>query len=197
MQTVFWLAAGLVVYVYIGFPVLLLLLRVFIRRHPRIQPVEPVVSLLVAAYNEADVIAKKIDNALDLDYPAERLEIVIADDGSDDDTANLAAAAALGDPRVRVIRYPNNRGKVRVLNDTVPQLKGEIVAFSDASSMITPHSLRLLASHFADAHVGVVSGTYEVRKKHEAALGVQESFYWKYESFLKLQESELLQTRGW
>lgn len=181
----------MVFYVYVGYVAVLLLLRMIIRRPLKNAAVEPRISLMVAAYNEAAVIQNKVHNALDLDYPASRLEVVIADDGSQDGTADLAMAAAGGDPRVRVIRYPKNRGKISVLNDTVPQLTGEVVAFSDASSMLGPDALKLLAGHFADEHVGAVSGIYEVRKKHEAELGFQEGFYWKYETFIKTQESHL------
>ena len=196
MQIVFWAAAALVFYAYIGFPLLLLLLRLVIRRKPRLDPIEPAISLLVAAYNESHVIQAKVRNALDLDYPADKLEIVIADDGSLDGTSDLARDAARGDPRLRVIRYPKNRGKTWVLNDTVPQLLGGIVAFSDASSMIAPDALRLLVRHFSDPRVGAVSGIYEVRKKHETELGVQEGIYWKYETSLRQQEAELHSVLG-
>ena len=93
--------------------------------------------------------------------------------------------------RVRLLDFPKNRGKVATLNDAVPRLTGEIVAFSDASSMLAPESLRHLAQYFADPQVGAVSGVYRVLKKDRARLGVQEDFYWKYETFLKVQETKL------
>lgn len=195
-EVVFWASAALVIYVYAGYPLLLTLLTAVVRRPPRKKPVEPFLSLLVAAYNEADVIADKVRNALDVDYPADRLEIAIASDGSKDRTAALAREAAAGDPRVCVFEYPVNRGKIVVLNETVPQLRGEILALSDASSMLAPDALRQLVAHFADPDVGAVSGVYKVRKKDEAALGAQESFYWKYETFLKIQEARLGSTLG-
>jgi cellulose synthase/poly-beta-1,6-N-acetylglucosamine synthase-like glycosyltransferase len=190
-EIAFWTAISVVIYVYAGYPVLLVGLSAVFRRPPQKRPIEPSVSLVVAAYNEADVIEAKVRNALDLDYPADRLQIAIASDGSKDGTAELARAAAGGDPRVRVFDYPMNRGKIIALNDTVPHLTGEILAFSDASSMLAADSMRQLVMHFADPTVGAVSGVYKVRGKEQAELGVQEGFYWKYETFLKVQEAKL------
>jgi glycosyltransferase involved in cell wall biosynthesis len=189
-EAVFWLSAGFVAYVYFGYPALLAALGVVTRRPPKARPYEPSVSLLVAAYNEADVIEAKIRNALALDYPPDRLEIVIASDGSTDGTAEIAGRLAGGE-RVRLFAYPKNRGKINVLNDTVPQLRGEILVFSDASSMLAPDSLRRLAANFADPQVGAASGVYKVRQKEKADLGAQEDFYWKYETFLKTREAAL------
>jgi cellulose synthase/poly-beta-1,6-N-acetylglucosamine synthase-like glycosyltransferase len=186
----FWLFAAIPVYVYAGYPIVLWALVRLRARPIRKAPVTPSVSLLVAAYNEADVIAEKIRNSLALDYPADRLEIVIASDGSTDGTAEIAKPLADG-KRVRLLAYPVNRGKLAVLNETVPQLTGDIVAFSDASSMLAPDALRTLVESFADPLVGGVSGIYKVRKADQAHLGASEDFYWKYETFLKYQESLL------
>ncbi len=190
MQVLFWLAAAAVLYVYAGYPLLLAALVARLRRPPRTREIQPFVSLLVAAYNEAGVIAAKIRNALELDYPADKLEIAIASDGSTDGTAAIAGQFA-GDPRVRVFEYPVNRGKITVLNETLPQLRGEIVALTDAASMLAPGALRRLVAHFADPDVGAASGVYKVRRKEQAQLGVQEDFYWKYETFLKSKEAAL------
>lgn len=189
MEILFWLSAAAVVYVYAGYPALLAAAAAVFRRPVRKKEIEPSVSLLVAAYNEADVIARKIRNALELDYPAGKLEIAIASDGSADGT--VAIAREFADPRVRVFDYPINRGKITVLNETLPQLRGEIVALTDAASMLAPDALRRLVANFADPEVGAVSGVYKVRRKEEAQLGVQEDFYWKYETFLKVQEAAL------
>jgi hypothetical protein len=192
-KLLFWISAGLVAYVYFGYPLLLWFLPIFLRTSFRKKSIEPSISLLVAAYNEDVVIGAKIQNALSLDYPAERLEIVVASDGSTDATAQVVRSFAedKGLGRVRLLEYPMNRGKVATLNDAIPRLTGEIVAFSDASSMLAPDSLRHLAQYFADPQVGGVSGVYSVLKKERARLGVQEGFYWKYETFLKVQEAKL------
>jgi cellulose synthase/poly-beta-1,6-N-acetylglucosamine synthase-like glycosyltransferase len=192
-KLLFWISAGTVVYVYFGYPLLLWALSVFFRTSFQTKSIEPSVSLLIAAYNEAAVIGAKIQNALTLDYPAQQLEIVVASDGSTDATGQVVRSFADGNAagRVRLLDFPKNRGKVATLNDAVPRLTGEIVAFSDASSMLAPDSLRQLVQYFADPRVGGVSGVYRVLKKDQSRLGVQEDFYWKYETFLKVQEAKL------
>ena len=190
MAILFWVLAGFAVYVYAGYPLLLAVAARVAGRRVRTSAVEPSVSLLIAAYNEAAVIEAKIRNSLALDYPADRLEIVIASDGSTDGTSELAASLA-GGGRVRLLAYPVNRGKLAVLNDSVGRLEGEIVAFSDAASMLLPDALRRLVAAFADPSVGAVSGVYRVRKQDQAQLGAQEDLYWKYETFLKRQEAAL------
>ena len=91
-QIIFWSAVFLPFYSYLGYPLILLALRLVIRKEIKKQPVTPFVSLLIPAYNEADVIARKIENSLALDYPADRMEIVVASDGSSDETAAIAAS---------------------------------------------------------------------------------------------------------
>jgi len=195
VRALFWTSAFLVVYPYFVYPALLALLRRVVSRPPRKAPIEPTVSLLVAAFNEEDVIAAKIENSLALDYPADRLEIVIASDGSSDGTNEIAARLAEG-RRVRLMAFPVNRGKLTTMNDVIPQLSGEIVVFSDASSMVTPESIRVLVSNFADPDVGAVSGAYLVRNPARAALGPQEDFYWRFETSLKAAEADLSSTLG-
>jgi len=192
-QIIFWIAIAVPFYAYIGYPIVLLLLRALIHRGVKKAPVEPFVSLLIPAYNEGDVIERKIDNSLALDYPAERLEIVVASDGSKDNTVEIARRF---DGRVRVLAYPVNRGKIPVLNESVPQLKGEIVVFSDAPAMLYRDSLRKLVANFADPGVGAVSGRYTVVKADEVNIGKSEDFYWKYETYLKVQESQIASTLG-
>ena len=189
----FWVSAGFAVYVYLGYPILLWGLQAVFRSAPQQPKLEPSVSLLVAAYNEAAVIADKIRNSLALDYPADKLEVVVASDGSKDGTAEIARSLASGEPagRIRLINFEKNRGKMAVLNDAVPQLRGDIVAFSDASSMLASDSLRVLVQSFSDPRVGAASGVYRLLKKDQARLGAQEDLYWKYETFLKVQEAKL------
>jgi len=190
---VFWAAALLIFYVFVGYPLLLWLLQLLFRRPVRKDAIEPSVSILIAAYNEADVIGEKIRNSLALDYPAECLEIVVASDGSSDATAQIVRSLIPKAIRttLRLLDYPENRGKLTVLNESVPQLSGEIVVFSDASSMLEPTALRNLVANFADPRVGAVSGVYKVLRKEIANLGPQEDMYWKYETFLKVQEAKL------
>lgn len=191
-KLVFWVSVGFTGYVYIGYPFLLWLLQAIFPARSRRESVESSVSLLVAAYNEAAVIAEKIRNSLALDYPADKLEIVIASDGSKDATAEIVRSFATSHPgRVRLLEFEKNRGKVPVLNDAIPQLRGEIVAFSDASSMLATDSVRVLVQNFSDPDIGAASGVYRLLNKDQARIGSQEDFYWKYETFLKVQEAKL------
>jgi cellulose synthase/poly-beta-1,6-N-acetylglucosamine synthase-like glycosyltransferase len=198
-EYVFWLAAAVPVYAYVGYPLVLAMLSAVIRRPVRRasvpDPDAPMVSLLIPAYREAAVIEEKIRNSLALDYPADRIEIVVACDGSPDETPALARRMADGD-RVRVLDYPINRGKIDVLNASVPELRGEIVVFSDAAALLFPDAVSRLVSNFADPSVGAASGKYTVVKADDVSIGRSEDFYWRYETFLKVLESRISSTLG-
>jgi cellulose synthase/poly-beta-1,6-N-acetylglucosamine synthase-like glycosyltransferase len=192
-KILFWTSAGLVFYVYFGYPLLLWLVSYLFRSRRASAPCTPTVCLLVAAHNEAKVIAAKIRNALAVDYPADKLTIAIASDGSTDATAQIVRELATSEAsgRVRLFDFAQNRGKVGALNEVIQQLTTEVVAFSDASSMLSTDSIRRLAEHFSDAKVGAASGVYRLLKKDQASLGAQEDFYWKYETFLKVTEAKV------
>jgi cellulose synthase/poly-beta-1,6-N-acetylglucosamine synthase-like glycosyltransferase len=192
-RLIFWLSAAFVLYAYVGYPLFLWVVQLVFRRPVRKAVIEPSVSLLISAYNEEAVIAAKVRNSLQLDYPAERLEIIVVSDGSTDATAQIVRALIEqeGKGRVRLLEFAGNRGKITVLNDAVPQLRGDIVVFSDASSMLAKDALRNLIANFADQRVGAVSGVYRVLNKDRATLGRQEDLYWKYETFLKIQEAKI------
>jgi biofilm PGA synthesis N-glycosyltransferase PgaC len=200
---VFLLAVAIPVYAYLGYPLVLFFLagviRRPVRRSPAHPPVQPMVSLLIPAYREAAVIEEKIRNALALNYPLDRLEIVVACDGSPDETPALAkhmAEAYRGPARVRVLDYPENRGKIEVLNASVPELQGEIVVFSDAAAFLYSDAVSRLVSNFTDPTVGAASGKYTVVKADEVSTGRSEDFYWRYETFLKVMESRISSTLG-
>lgn len=199
LQIFFWLAVAVPFYTYIGYPLTLVLLRYLLHRAIAKKPITPRLSLLIPAYNESGNIENKIVNSLALDYPPDLFEIVIACDGSKDNTPELAKRAAsqpaaMG--RVRVLDYPVNMGKIMVLNTAVKELNGEIIVFSDASAMLNPNALRLLVRNFADSKVGSVSGKYTVIKPHEVNIGGSEDFYWKYETTLKTLESSISSAIG-
>ena len=142
----FWIAAGFPVYIYFGYPILLWGLHAIFRSSASRQSVEPSVSLLVAAYNEAAVIADKLRNGLALDYPDDSLEIVVASDGSEGrHRGNRAFSGRVGITRTNSPCSTSQKiaARLAVLNDAIPQLRGEIVAFSDASSMLAKDSLRI------------------------------------------------------
>jgi len=189
VELLFWIAVAVPIYAYLGYPVLLLLGSVF-KRPVHKAPFEPSVTLLIPAYNEAEHIACKIRDSLALDYPADKLEIFVACDGSTDATPAIAQSLADGH-RVRVLSFPKNRGKIATLNDGVREAKGEIVVFSDATALLYHDSVRELITNFADPKVGAASGRYTVIRADEVGIGKSEDFYWRYETFLKVLESQL------
>ncbi|HMP15445.1 MAG TPA: glycosyltransferase family 2 protein [Gemmatales bacterium] len=189
-EIIFWISTGVVVYTYLLYPLFIwILARSFPKPvvPPRLPASLPRVSLLIAAHNEQADIAKRIDNALSLEYPRDLLEIVIASDGSTDATCSIVRKyAPLG---VLLYDYPQREGKPAVLNKTIPHLRGEIVFFSDANTFTQPDALKKLVRWFSDPVVGVVCGKLVLIDAHTGKN--VDSAYWKYENFLKKQEGRL------
>ena len=195
VEVLFWLCAGLIVYTHAGYPLVLWALVRIGRRaeNPRVSweigPSAggsrdlPGVSLIVPAYDEEEVIAAKVANALALDYPRERLQIVVASDGSGDATAERARAAGAD----LVLELPPG-GKVAALNAAVERAGGELLAFSDANSIWAAEALARLVEPFADPTVGYVCG--QVRFV-DAGGGNLEGAYWRYEMAVREMESSL------
>jgi cellulose synthase/poly-beta-1,6-N-acetylglucosamine synthase-like glycosyltransferase len=191
--TLFWLSTGLIVYTHLGYPVALAALVWFggqqsDRRLEKVEvtgssPVTPHVTLIVPAYDEEEVIAAKVANALALDYPRERLQLIVASDGSADATAERAREAGAD----LVLELPAG-GKVAALNAAVQRADGELLAFSDANSLWEPDALRRLIAPFADPAVGYVCG--QVRFVDGGGDNL-EGAYWRYEMAVREMESAL------
>ena len=189
---VFWFSAGLVFYVYLGYPALLWVAQLMFRRPVAKSGFEPFVSVLIPAFNEESVIQAKVRSVLHSEYLSDRLEIVVACDGCTDETASrVREIIGNGKSNLRLFDFHENRGKLGTINRVMPHLSGEITVFSDAASLLAPDALRLLIRNFADQKVGAASGVYRVIDKDKAALGKQEDLYWKYETFLKTLESRI------
>lgn len=194
-RVVFWISVVLVGYTYLGYPLLLWMWSALRPRAPRRGRFEPSVSLLVIAHNEAARIRERLENLLALDYPRDRMDILLASDGSTDDTA--ACARAYERAGVKVIAFPLRRGKSAVLNDLIPKARGEIVVLADARQRFEPGVLRALAAHFADPGVGAVSGELVLTGSTEGpAMGEGVGFYWRYEKFIRRKESLVDSTVG-
>ncbi len=190
METLFWGSVLLILYVYLGYPLLLLAMHRLFRRQPvRKQDIEPEVTLIISAYNEEDVIARKLENSLELDYPRDKLEILVISDCSDDRTDEIVAEFA--GKGVKLLRMPERGGKTAGLNAAVPQAKGEIVIFSDANAMYDRNVVRAIVRNFADENVGAVTceSRYEIDEGDTST--ESENLYWRYELALKRLESEL------
>ncbi|MBI4271479.1 MAG: glycosyltransferase family 2 protein [Candidatus Rokubacteria bacterium] len=187
---VFWLSAALLAYGYVGYPGLAYLLG-RIRGRPNLRrEIRPRVSLLVPAYNEGRAIEAKIDNCARLDYPRDRLEVLVASDGSTDATAEAIEKATKAG-LIHGVVFPERRGKAAVLNDLVDRASGEILVVSDATSMLERGSLRALVSNFADPRVGCVSGIYRIHERDRDGKAGPEALYWRYETFIRHSESRL------
>jgi len=182
----FWLSAGSIVYTHLGYPLVLRAL-LSLRRRPTLDPGTweelPKVSVIVAAYDEEEVIEAKVANALALDYPRERLELIIASDGSTDATAERARAAGAD----LVLELPRG-GKIAAQNAAAERASGEILAFSDANSLWQPDALRHLIEPFADPAIGYACG--QVRFVDPAGDNLEGS-YWHYEMKVREMESGL------
>jgi cellulose synthase/poly-beta-1,6-N-acetylglucosamine synthase-like glycosyltransferase len=191
LWVVLWSSLALVVYAYAGYAIVLSFCARWFGRDERMPDAEearlPFLSVLVAAHNEQAVIAERIQNALAMDYPADRFEVVIASDGSDDDTCGIVRRC--GDPRVRLLAYHARSGKAAVLNRAFRELRGDVVVLSDANTFTDPKAARRLARWFCDPSVGVVSGRLILT---DPATGNNvDSLYWRYETFLKKCENRL------
>ena len=187
MTVIFFVSLSTLIYIYVGYPLLVWALAKLFGHDPARGTILPTVSLVIPAYNEQAYIEHKLRNSLGLDYPRDRLEIIVASDGSTDGTN--AIVERFQSTRVRLLAM-DHVGKSPMLAHVVPQLHSEVVVFSDASSELAPDALRELVGHFADPRVACVSGVY--RLKRVADLRAQgEGLYWRYETFLKTQESRL------
>lgn len=196
------ISVALVVYHYAFYP---MVLQVIARRGRRFldevpvrcwsttasDPSLPTVTILTPAYNEARVIADKVRNVAALDYPAERLRLVIVCDGCMDGTAEIARAASLEPEcrhlRVDIIEFAANEGKVARINGSVPLVASDIIGLSDASALISIDALLIAAHHFADPAIGAVCATYKVISPDNAG----EAMYWEYQTRIKECEAWL------
>ena len=184
----FWLCVGLIFYTYLGFPLILTFLAWLFPRQRPYNDHTPTVTLLIAAYNEEAVIARKLENSLELDYPPEKRQILVAADGSSDRTPDIVRQFA--GQGVELSYSPPRRGKMAAINRAIPQAKGDIVVFSDANNIYDKQALRELVKPFSDTAVGAVTGAKSIIRG-DGVLGESEGLYWRYESFIKKQESRL------
>lgn len=189
--TVFWGAALLLAYAYAGYPLLLALCSRLFGKAP-VPPASPGdelprVSVLVVARDEEEVIAARLANLLALDYPADRLEIVIASDGSSDRTDDIVRCREI--QGVRLEAWPEPCGKAAALNRVLPRLSGDIVVLSDANTLFAPDNLRKLVRWFADPAVGVVCGRLHLVDRKTGAN--VDGLYWRFETALKEREARL------
>jgi glycosyltransferase involved in cell wall biosynthesis len=197
MKLLFWLSFGWLAYVYVGYPLLLALLAA-LRRGPDLRAAGPgeelPVTLIVSAYNEERVIRDKVENALALDYPADRFEVMVVSDACSDRTDEIVSSFT--DPRVRLLRMPQRGGKTAGLNAAVQAARGAIIVFSDANAMYERGAIRALVGPFRDPRVGAVTGEQRYHAAEGGSAGEGEGLYWKYELAIKKRESTVSSVIG-
>ena len=188
LEALFWASLAALVWTHAAYPAVAALLARAVPRRVRAADVEPSVTVVVAAYNEEAVIGRRLENLLALDYPPDRLRIVVTSDASTDRTEEIA----LSYPGVHVVTNPKG-GKVAAQDRAVRQTDGEIVAFTDANSTWAPDTLRRLVRPFADPEVAYVMGRLQLE---DASGGNKEGVYWRYEVWLRANESLLGSVTG-
>lgn len=186
----FWLLVTFIIYCYFGYP-LLLWITARLRPNPvRKGSCQPDISVVLSVWNEEDVIKEKLRNLLSLDYPKEKMEVLIGSDGSTDQTARIIRG--FDDPRIRLIERPQRQGKMATLNELVQAARNEAIVFCDARQTFAPNAIRELVANLADRHVGCVSGELIfVEKGQEGGTAKGVNLYWNYEKFIRKHESRI------
>lgn len=185
----------IILYSYLGYPLTLFFFS-FFSHHEILKNnnFEPNVSLLIAAYNEEETIAEKIKNSLELDYPKDKIEIVIVSDGSTDKTDEIVKTFIISG--VKLFRVEGRVGKTEARNQAVLAMKSEIIVFSDATAIYEKNVIKKLVRNFSDLTVGMVSGNLTYFEKGQSSMGLATRLYWGYEKCIKKAQSKLYTLTG-
>lgn len=191
LQAVLGVSLAWLFYAYVGYPALLWLLALRRREQPRISEF-PTVTVIIAAFDEADVIAETVQNKMALDYPADRLQMIVVSDGSQDGTDDIVHAIAEAHPgRILLLRQEPRQGKTSALNLAVEHATGDILVFADANSIYEPQAVRELVRSFGDPRVGYVTGKMIYTNADGSVTGDGCSAYMRYENQLRAWETEV------
>lgn len=196
IRVVFWISFLAVAYTYFLYPLLLILvssIKQYLTTKSPLQKMSedwPTVTMVVSAYNEEKVIAEKIHNCTQIDYPKDKITFVIGSDGSQDKTAEILSQVT--DPRFSCLHIPARRGKVQMLNTLIHQVSSDLVVFSDANTIYQPDAIKHLVQKFQNPKVGCVIGKLNlVAPENDNQACQTESLYWRYENSIKKYESRL------
>lgn len=192
-KILFWISVSIIIYTYLGYPILLYLVSIFFSKPVNKNPVSPYVSIIISAYNEEGTIERKINNCLTLDYPKDKMEILIGSDGSTDTTNTILEKYS---KEIGIFIFKQRRGKASVLNDLITHARGEILFFTDARQVLDLSVLKLLTRNFYDKSIGSVSGELMLRETQLSTAGKDLAMYWDYEKFLRTTESKLYSMLG-
>ncbi len=192
---VFWVAALLLFYAYAGYPMLLAVIAPFRKDRRSKSEYTPSISVLIAARNEEAGIKKKIEQTLALDYPPDRMEILVLSDASTDGTD--AIVKSFTDPRVRLVRVEPGRGKTNAQNFGVREARGDVLIFSDATTVYDSLALRKLAANYKDPQVGAVTGRNQYFESEGGSpTGLGSIAFWNYENLIKKMQSRIATISG-
>lgn len=194
-ETLFWVGIFTVLYTYLGYALLIsLLAKLFPAATNRNGEAEPAVSLIVAAWNEADWIDQKARNMLALDYPVDKMQIIFVTDGSDDGTPQKLEKYS---DRFTLLHKDERAGKIAAMERAVTYAKHPVLIFSDANAMLNKEAVRNIVRHYEDEKVGAVAGEKRIiMEDEESASGAGEGIYWKYEGYLKARDYEFYSVVG-
>lgn len=194
VEIIFWLNIGIIFYAYFGYPLFILFLSLFINHKIIKGDIEPNVTILITAYNEERNIARKLENTLSLDYPKEKLEIIVASDASEDKTDQIVREFA--DQGVVLHRVEGRVGKTETQNQTVKIVKGDIIIFSDATTKYKDDAIKKIVRNYNDPSIGAVSGRYEYVNPTGAPVGLGTILFWKYENSVKSRQTRIETVTG-
>jgi cellulose synthase/poly-beta-1,6-N-acetylglucosamine synthase-like glycosyltransferase len=198
LEFLLWGACFCVLYTYAGYPIITLLLSLLRNNRVKISDYEPFVSVIISAYNEEKDIEEKVRNTQSLDYPKDKLEIIVASDGSTDHTEEIVIRFAKNNAGASVIlhRVEGRLGKTAAQNSAVRIARGEVVVFSDAASLYDRGAIRALVRNYADPTVGAVSGRYSYLNKKGASVGFATILFWNLENFIKSRQTRIKTVTG-
>jgi poly-beta-1,6-N-acetyl-D-glucosamine synthase len=193
MDIIFWISLLIITYTYVGYPILLFVLVSLKKKSPNSTSLSgnnefPEITLIVACYNEADILKKKIENTLQLDYPINKRTLYFVTDGSTDNSPGIIKQY----PEITLFHENERKGKNAAVNRVIDHVTTPITIFSDANTFLNPLAIQLITRHYKDKQVGAVAGEKRVfQNAEDNAAGSGEGAYWKYESKLKAWDSEL------
>ncbi len=193
MIILFWAVFGIVFYAYLGYLIVMFLLsKLHFQELESDYTIEPSVSLVVASYNEEDIIPEKLKNTQALDYPSEKIEQIWVTDGTTDRSNSILSNVS----GLKLLYEPQRKGKIGALNRAVPYASNDILVFSDANSMLSVNALKEIIKPFSNKKVGCVAGSKQISSLDTDNPSISEGVYWKYEALIKKFESATGSTIG-
>jgi len=194
MITLFWVLLNVIIYTFLGYPLFLFIIAKCNKNKLEIKDITPNISIIIAVHNEEAAIKNKLIQTLDLEYPQEKLEIIVASDASTDRTNEIVES--LNDKLVKLLVFTQHNGKTFVQNQAAVAAKGKILIFSDATTEFQCQLLKKIVRNFADEEVGAVGGELVYKTEGKSCVGEGNGLYWRFEKFLKRKESQITSLIG-